>query len=106
MRLPFVCAQARALGNSFSLNNIKQKCEMISDGACCLSLRCVSWLSQHLITRTLLCCQENAAKKERQELSDKEQRRSTSLGCEDNSARRICGDDSPGTGCGFLPLIE
>ena len=38
----FVSAQSSALDDSFSLNNIKRRCEMISDSACCLSLRRVS----------------------------------------------------------------
>lgn len=38
----FVCVQRRASDDSFSLNNIKRRCEMISDAACCLSLSSVS----------------------------------------------------------------
>lgn len=105
----FVSVQSRPFDDSFSLNNIKRRCEMISDSACCLSLCSVSRLSQHLITRTLLCCQENVTKRggeRRERKRENEQRKGSSLGRRDNSTQHICGDDSPGTSCGFLELIE
>lgn len=37
---------------------------------------------------------------------ESEQRKGSSLGCGDNRAQHICGDDSLGTSCGFLELIE
>lgn len=37
---------------------------------------------------------------------EREQRTGSSLGCGDNSTQHICGDDSLGTSCGFLELIE
>lgn len=57
---------------------------MISDAACCLSLCSVSRLSQHLITRTLLCCLENVTKRGGER--DREQRKGSSLGCVETTA--------------------
>ncbi len=37
---------------------------------------------------------------------ESEQRKGSSPGCGNNSAQHICGDDSLGTSCGFLELIE
>lgn len=73
--LAFVSVQRRAFDDSFSLNNIKRRCEMISDSACCLSLCSVSRLSQHLITRTLLCCLENVTERRGEERAERKRGR-------------------------------
>lgn len=82
----FKSVQREVSHDSFSSNNIKERCEMISNSVCCLSLSSVS-ISQHLITRMMLGCLENVTKTQRKELKERktEQWNHGFLKCEEKS---------------------
>lgn len=57
------------------------------------------------------CCQEYVTKRggkswEKEREKGRELKKGASLGCGDNTTQHICGDDSLGTSCGCLELIE
>lgn len=71
----FVSVQRRALDDSFSLNNIKRRCEMISDSACCLSICSVSPAQPASDYQDLVVLSRECNKEGRRELIERERER-------------------------------